>query len=100
MYEKKFIFINLFNDIKIMNKKEKYTDFFYSYEFLPKPELELFVVEFLPTPELELFMVEIFLPMPELELFMVELFMGEFLPTPELELFEIEYSLAPESGIL
>jgi len=41
-----------------------------------------------------------FLPTPELELFMVELFMGEFLPTPELELFEIEYSLAPESGIL
>jgi len=67
-------------------KKGKYTDFFYSYEFLPTPELELFVVEFLP--------------MPELELFMVELFMGEFLPMPELELFEIEYSLAPESGML
>jgi hypothetical protein len=48
---------------------------------------------------LKLFVVE-FLPMPELELFMVELFMGEFLPTPELELFEIEYSLAPESGML
>jgi len=87
MFEKKCIFINLFNDIRIMNKKGKYTDFFYSYEFLP-------------TPELELFMVEIFLLTPELKLFMVELFMEEFLPTPELELFEIEYSLAPESGIL
>jgi hypothetical protein len=43
-----------------MNKKGKYTDFFYSYEFLPTPELELFVVEFLRTPELELFMVENF----------------------------------------
>jgi len=55
-----------------------YTDFFCSYEFLPTPELELFMVEFLPT----------------------ELFGVEFLPTPELELFEIEYSLAPESKIL
>jgi hypothetical protein len=35
-----------------MNKKgkRKYTDCFHSYEFLPTPELELFVVEFLPTP--------------------------------------------------
>jgi hypothetical protein len=28
MFEKKYIFINLFNDTRIMNKKEKYTDFF------------------------------------------------------------------------
>jgi hypothetical protein len=63
-----------------MNKKENIL-IFHSYEFLPTPELELFVVEFLPTPKLELFVVE-------------------FLPTKELELFEIEYSLAPESGIL
>jgi hypothetical protein len=41
-----------------MNKKGKYTDFFYSYEFLPTPELELFLGEFLPTSELELFVVE------------------------------------------
>jgi hypothetical protein len=39
-------------------KKRKYTVFFCSYEFLPTPELELFVVEFLPTPELELFEIE------------------------------------------
>jgi hypothetical protein len=81
MSEKKYIFINLFNDIRIMNKKGKYTDFFYSYEFLPTPELELFMGEFLPTPELELFL-------------------GEFLPTSELELFVVGFSLAPESGIL
>jgi len=31
---------------------------FFSYEFLPTLELELFVVKFLPTPELELFVVE------------------------------------------
>jgi len=62
-------------------RKRKYTNFFGDYEFLPTPELELFVVEFLPTLELELFGVE-------------------FLPTPELELFAIKYSLAPESGIL
>ena len=31
---------------------------FFSYEFLPTLELELFTVEFLPTPELELFVVE------------------------------------------
>jgi len=44
------------------NKKEKIKkkiyEFFSNYEFLPTPELELFVVEFLPTPELELFGIE------------------------------------------
>jgi len=54
---KKYIFVNLFTDIKIRNRK-KYILIFYSYEFLPTPELELFVVEFLPTPELELFEFE------------------------------------------
>ena len=69
--EKKYIFVNLFTDIRIRNKKgkeKKIYSFFGSYEFLPTPELELFGVE--------------------------------FLPTPELELFAIEYSLASESGIL
>jgi len=31
---------------------------FFSYEFLPTPELELFVVEFLPKLEFELFEIE------------------------------------------
>jgi len=56
---KKNIFFNLFTDIRIRNRK-KYLLIFFSYEFLPTPELELFVVEFLPTPELELFGVGIF----------------------------------------
>jgi hypothetical protein len=70
---KKYIFINLFTDIRIENKK--YIYFFFSYEFLLMPELELFVVEFLPTPELKLFVVE-FLPTPELKLFVVEFLIG------------------------
>jgi len=56
MSKKKNIFINLFTDIRITNKK--YIYFFFSNEFLPMPELKLFVVEFLPTPELKLFAVE------------------------------------------
>jgi hypothetical protein len=54
----KNIFFNLFTDIRIRNRKKYILIFFYSYEFLPTPELELFVVKFLPTPELELFAIE------------------------------------------
>ena len=42
----------------IMNKKENILIFFYSHEFRPTLELELFIVEFLPTPELELFKIK------------------------------------------
>jgi hypothetical protein len=38
-----FLFFLLFTDIRIRNKKK----YFSGYEFLPTPELELFVVEFL-----------------------------------------------------
>ena len=57
-----FFLLILFTDTGI---KKMILMIFFSYEFLPTPELELFVVEFLPTPELELFVVE-FLPTPEL----------------------------------
>ena len=52
----KNVFLSIYSLVSGLGIKKIHT--FFSYEFLPTPELELFVVEFLSTQELELFMVE------------------------------------------
>jgi len=95
MYEKKCIFINLFNDIKIMNKKkENILIFFIAMNIYQSQSWNYSWWNFYQCQSWNYSWWKFFLLTPELELFM-----GEFLPTLELELFEIEYSLAPESVI-
>ena len=46
MHKNKFVFIYLFTDARVGNKKNIDLIFFRSYEFLPTPELELFELEY------------------------------------------------------
>ena len=55
---RKNIFLSIYSLISGLGIKKNILIFFCIYEFLPTPELELFVVEFLPTPELEIFEIE------------------------------------------